>query len=113
MEYFTRTFVNSAGYYAYGDQEERKAFCRKNNLDPFTWYGKAMKNGQIHYATVDRTTTWRSAERKIAKALGVPVKDPITEYCTVDISNMPEDIINGLKPFDRDRNAGIPEIIFE
>ena len=92
------------------DTERRKAQCKEKNLDPKTWHGKAVKNGQFHFATVDRTTTWRSAERKLAIKLGVPMVDPVTEHCRVEFSNDPEDVMN-TRPLFSSNNP--PLIVFE
>tara|TARA_R100001015_G_C4569061_1_gene127429 strand:- start:98 stop:433 length:336 start_codon:yes stop_codon:yes gene_type:complete len=76
------------------DTEMRKAQCKEKNLDPKTWHGKTVKNGQFHFATVDRTTTWRSARRKLAIKLGVPEVNPVTQSFQVEFSNDPEDVMN-------------------
>ena len=66
------------------DTERRKAQCKEKNLDPKTWYGKTVKNGQFHFATVERTTTWRSARRKLAIKLGVPEVNSVTQSFQVE-----------------------------
>ena len=92
------------------DTERRKAQCKEKNLDPKTWYGKTVKNGQFHFATVERTTTWRSARRKLAIKLGVPEVNSVTQSFQVEFSNDPEDVMNTLPLFSSDNP---PLLVFE